>query len=73
MQSVAPGEDCGRKDHLRPINGDFTHMFEIHRDAIANDRLHLADPPVFSIRVLDQRAGFKKHVQMTTFFSTGMP
>ena len=45
---------------LRPKEHDLAFMLEIHGDTLADDRLHLADAPFWTIDMTHQRTDLDK-------------
>ena len=56
--------------HMPTIDDDLASMFEIHRDAMPDHRLHLAHAPVRLRRMTHQVTGFQKdrHINSPTKF-----
>ncbi len=45
--------------HHSAIDDDLSGMFEVHRYAVANDRLHLSQPPIGLAGMAHQSADFQ--------------
>lgn len=59
--------EIGAQIHLSEVDHHLARMFEIHRDAVANRRLHLPQPPIGLRRMPHQHTRFQNpcHLRLT--------